>query len=191
MNAKLTILIAVLLLLAGTVIGIRYINRMPPPAQTPAPSTEPVTLPQGKTTPPSTTTQGSSMTVPTQTGSTLQTLDFIHNGTTLPDPANPRRYELAGSLPYCTQNMPCAVASTTDFSIFYDADAGSFSIGLFTEPLGETRRAAKHFLLSALGINETDLCSLNYYVGTTYRVNANFDDRNLGFEGCPGATPLP
>jgi hypothetical protein len=117
--------------------------------------------------------------------------NFIDNGVTVADPANPTRYLLAGSLGYCTPAGVCGAASTTNFTVFFDTEAQSFAISLTAEPIGEARRAAEAFLEQTLGIGPTQMCQLRAYVGTTYWVNELYDDKNLGFSFCPGATALP
>ncbi len=118
--------------------------------------------------------------------------DFIHNGVTLADSANPGRYLLAGDLGYCpVGGGPCGTASTTDFNIFYDSTGQYFLIALTQEPIGAARLAAQQFLLQTLGITEAQACALTYYLGTTVDVNPVYAGKNLGFSFCPGATVLP
>lgn len=118
------------------------------------------------------------MTVATQNGSAIAANDFIHNGVTTPDPSNAGNYYLTGS-------------STNGYAIGYRVTSQFFTIALEQEPLGETRVAAENFLLSALGINKSQACGLNYYVGTDVYVNNLYAGKNLGFSFCPGATALP
>ncbi len=125
-------------------------------------------------------------------GGTIVTNDFIHNGVTIPDAANSGRYLLAGNLGYCiTDSQKCQAGAVTNFNVFYDSTAGSFTIALLKEPLGQVRLEAEQFLMQTLGITQEDMCRLNYYVGTTAHVNPYYDSKNLGFSFCPGATVLP
>lgn len=118
------------------------------------------------------------MSVPTQTGATIVTNDFVHNTMTLPDPSNAGNYYLTGT-------------STQGFSIGYRTPAQFFTIALEREPIGQMRIAAENFLLSTLGVSQSQLCSLNYYIGTDVHTNSFYAGRNLGFSFCPGAVPLP
>lgn len=118
------------------------------------------------------------MSVPTQNGSVLVTNDFIHNNSTVEDPSNAGNYYLTGS-------------STQGFAIGYRTPSQFFTIALEKEPLSQTRKDAENFLLSVLGISQSDLCSLNYYIGTDIQTNSLFAGKNLGFSFCPGATVLP
>ncbi|HVW82438.1 MAG TPA: hypothetical protein VHC68_00615 [Candidatus Paceibacterota bacterium] len=141
-------------------------------------------------------TQGASgtpgMALAANGGGTVTVDDFIHNGVTIADPQNAGQYYLAGSLGYCLPDGSCpAAASSTDFRIVYDDTKQSFTIALLTEPIGRARLEVEQFLESTLGIGENQMCALTYYVGTSYRVNEFYDDRNLGFSFCPGATALP
>ena len=139
---------------------------------------------------PSTTV--STLSFPTRSGASLTVKDFIHNGETVSDSQNPGSYVLAGSLGYCLANGSCpSGASTTDFSISYNEKTHFFNIILLKEPLGEARFEAEQFLISRLGIDERQICSLDYFVGAPYWVNETYDDKNLGFSFCSGATKLP
>lgn len=128
----------------------------------------------------------------TPSGATITVSDFIHNNETVPDTANPGSYVLAGDLGYCLADGTCPKgASVTDFSVSYDEKTHFFNIILLAEPLGTSRLNAEQFVESRLGISGQQACSLNYYVGTPYWVNSNYDNKNLGFSFCPGATVLP
>lgn len=131
------------------------------------------------------------ITITGQNGMQLRTKNFIDNGTTIKDTVNPGNYLLAGALGYCLPGIACVAATSSEFNIFYDSNANAFTIGLLTEPLGTARLHAEVFLEQSLGLSAKDLCALNYYIGTTYRVNENYASENLGFSACPGATQLP
>lgn len=149
-----------------------------PPASRPSST---VTLPSSGavTVPPSTTDQsGSRIPIPIQNGTVITTKDFIHTGTTIEDPANAGNYYLTGS-------------STQGFAIGYRTPAQFFTIALEQEPLGATRLAAEHFLMTKLGISESQMCALPYYLGTDVHTNSLYAGRNLGFSFCPGAVALP
>ncbi len=132
------------------------------------------------------------LTLVSRAGGTIVTKDFLHNGETVADVVNPGTYVLAGSLGYCTASGVCgANASTTDFSISYATSTQFFNIILLAEPVGLVRSAAERFFLARLGIGEQAACALNYFVGTPYWVNESYDNKNLGFSFCHGATALP
>lgn len=113
-----------------------------------------------------------------QNGKTISSINFIHNGVTLADSSNEGNYLLTGSV-------------TNGFSIGYRAPADFFTIALEKEPLGEMRIAAENYLLSALGVSKSQLCSLRYYIGTDVHTNSFYAGKNLGFSFCPGAVALP
>jgi hypothetical protein len=132
------------------------------------------------------------MTIPTQEGGQVATLNFIDNDITVKDPANEGNYYLAGSSGYCFEDGTCPSAGDPGFNIVYFSQEGSFAISLNREPLGEVRRDAEQYLRNMLGISETQMCSLNYYISTTVYVNSRYGSMgNLGFSFCPGAVALP
>jgi len=125
-------------------------------------------------------------------GAVATVKNFIRNGETVPDVQNPGSYVLAGSVGYCLADGTCpSGASTTDFNISYNEQTHFFNIVLLKEPLGTVRLAAEQFLTDRLGLTGQEACNLNYFVGTPYWVNEAYDDKNLGFSFCPGATTLP
>ena len=186
----------IVLVILGVVVWFFLLAPKQPLA---SPTNSSVTLPlSGSTTyvPPlgSTTSSGSTKTIAVGAlgGGTVVTNDFIHNGVTLLDAANKGRYLLAGNLGYCISDpQKCQAGTQTDFSIFYDSTYGSFTIALLKEPLGGARLEMEQFLMNTLGITQSDMCKLNYYVGTTFDVNVAYSAENLGFSFCPGATVLP
>ncbi len=201
MNIKLTGWI-VLTFLGAVIVGVVWYVAFAPkasPQQTAQPST---TLPISGLTVPAPTQANPSrvassqpaqtITLTTLNGSTVIANDFIHNGITLPDISNKGQYLLEGDLGYCVSDLQkCHAGAATDFSVSYNSTYGSFNIGLLREPLGQARLDAEQFMLATLGITQSQMCSLNYYVGTTFDVNAAYSTKNLGFSFCPGATALP
>jgi hypothetical protein len=132
------------------------------------------------------------MEITTYGGNTVLARDFIHNGTTINDTANSGRYLLAGNLGYCTSDpKQCQAVPAKNFSVYYDSTAQSFIITLTEEPIGQARLDAEQFLLTTLGLTQSQMCSLNYLVGVTKYVSEQYAGKNLGFSFCPGATVLP
>lgn len=153
-------------------------------APKPVPTTgqqQPVTLPSSGTatsTPTPTESGEQTLVVPIQNGMGVVTKDFIHDPSTMPDPSNAGNYYLTGS-------------STEGYSIGYRTPAQFFTIILQQEPIGATRIAAENFLLAKLGISKSQMCSLNYYLGTDVHTNSLYAGRSLGFSFCPDAVTLP
>lgn len=173
----------VVVLLGAVIVGVLWYFLFAPKPTPQAVQKPPVTLPtSGSVTPVVTATSSSqspqTMSIAAQNGGVVVIKDFIHDGVTLADPSNEGNYYLTG-------------ASTEGFAIGYRVSGQFFTIALEKEPLGETRIAAEEFLLSALGINKNQLCSLDYYLGTDVYTSSNYAGRNLGFSFCPGATVLP
>ncbi len=118
--------------------------------------------------------------------------NFLKNGVTVEDIENPGIYYLAGSVGYCLKDGTCpAGAAAENFIVAYDASLQFFTISLTKEPLGTARADAEQFLLKTLGISQTDLCNIKYFLSTTSSVNPFYAGQNLGFSFCPGATVLP
>lgn len=189
------ILIVLSLIALIVLFGVVWFFTFAPKQNTPG-TNSPITLPVSGTVPGgtgvSTSPATESRTVRALQGGVITTNDFINNGVTLSDATNKGRYLLAGDLGYCvTAPQKCRAGTQTDFNVFYDSTNDAFTIGLLKEPLGATRIEVERFLENTLGISASDMCRLNYYVGTTYQVNALYSTKNLGFSFCPGATALP
>lgn len=186
MNKKL--IIAIIVLLLGIIIASLVWSFFFAPKPTPTTPDTPVTLPAGgnvNVTPvDQTTTQPTNtplLTVSTQDGATIEVNDFTKNSLTTPDRSNADNYRLTGD----------ALVPTTNFDAYYIGSSKAFVITLTKEPLGQARLDMEQFMVSTLGIGEQQLCSLNYYVGTTRYINERYSTKNLGFSFCPGATVLP
>lgn len=85
---------------------------------------------------------------------------------------------------------PEGVEEDTRYGIVFGTDS-TFTIGLFEEPLGESRRAAESKLLELLGLPEVALCTLDVSVGVPDTIGGAYAGKNLGLSFCPQATPLP
>jgi hypothetical protein len=82
-------------------------------------------------------------------------------------------------------------SGTPLYEIDYAPEDRSFIIGLFAEPLGNTRQQAVTDLQTRTGLSESELCSSNIAVYVPAWVNDYYRGQNLGIEGCPGAMALP
>lgn len=98
-------------------------------------------------------------------------------------PHNPNQYYLFGGLDPAATNEP--------FSVYYDDTDQSFNVSLLTEPLKGTRQDAEQALRAMLGLEELDMCFLNYQVSVPRWVHETYSGNNLGFSFCPGATMIP
>ena len=179
-------IIAVLVVVGG--VAVWMLSSRP---SAPLPPSE-VTFPTATTTPGGNGEVTATMNVPARDGSSVRVLDFTKRPTTIEDTQNPGVFYLAGSPEYCLIDGGCPEAADIDaVTVLYNATNGSFTVALLDEPLSDVRRRAEKFLLAALGISETQLCTLNYYVGTDRGVSESYAGRNLGFSFCPGSTELP
>lgn len=178
------------LILLGSAAYVFFFAASPEPV-TPGDVTLPGSGPVSTTT---ATTGGEvdTLELPASGGGSVVVKDFINNGSTIPDTANPGRYLLAGDLGYCPEGSnACKAAPAENFLVYYNSDEQSFTIALTDEPLGEARRAAERFMEETLGITKPQLCQLVYYVGVDSYTNEQYAGKNLGFSFCPGATKLP
>lgn len=179
---------AVLLTIGILVIGGLWL--MTPRTPTDVPSTNTGTqTPTGGTNGSTSVTPGGDQTIPgqgiivgTEGGGSVQVNDFKNDSATVSDTNNPGHYYLAGGLD--------PTGSDVSYSIFYVESDQSFNITLLKEPIGETRIQAETELMQKLGISQSDMCRLRYWVGVPNFVNAIYSGKNLGFSFCPGATPL-
>jgi hypothetical protein len=107
--------------------------------------------------------------------------DFLRDEDTYEDPVNPGYYYLR--YPPQGNNPP--------YHIVYIAQTSYFNVVLYEEPIGDSRRAAEEYLRGKLGLKQTEMCGLNYTVGTPNSVNSAYASMNLGFSFCTGAVRLP
>ena len=130
--------------------------------------------------------------IPAADGSPVTVRDFIQNGSTVSDTQNPGIYYLAGSPGYCFDDGACPTAENVPgVNITYSSEYGTFTIAILEEPLSATRISAQNFLMTTLGLNQQQMCSLSTYVGTDTGVNENFAGQNLGLSFCPDSVQLP
>ena len=192
-NKKIWLVAASIIVLAIVVVlayNLLTPHKSPPIGQTGQPS-----LPVSS----STNQGGIGEPQPGQTAPTLQiagqagniiTYDFLHNGVTIADNANPGFYFLSGTLPCATGQCPAA-APSTEYEVLYNANKQFFNVALTQEPLGKSRTDVEIFLERTLGLSAAQLCSLRYFVTTDSRTNSIYAGKSLGFDGCAGATALP
>lgn len=194
-TSKIVVVCVLLAAIAGG-IGVYFLVRHSG-GQHPSTDTQTGTLPSSgsvSSTTLSTDTVPETKMVVTSRGTNMPVIvnAFLKNGTTVPDVQNPGRYFLAGSVGYCLADGTCPAGAVVDgANVVYDSSQQIFMVALTKEPLADSRSHAEQFLLSTLGITQPELCSLNYYVGTTVGVNEFYAGKNLGFSFCPGAVQLP
>jgi hypothetical protein len=190
----LIVALIVIVVLGGIWMITQYIH--PASSGTQTPYTNPYAYTDNTTTTVTSTSSVSgasqaTMQIMLPNGKSLVVKDFIHNHETVPDTVNPDYYYLAGSIGYCLGDGTCPSGyKTNDFSVTYHATDGHFNIILLTEPLATARTEVEVFLLDRLGVNEAQLCNINYWIGTSGQTSAVYTNKNLGFDFCPGATQL-
>lgn len=124
--------------------------------------------------------------IQTATGDRLEVRNFIADPEIVEDEANAGLYHLGNRFPSgnATQNV------TPEYTVSYIRSTDYFNVGLFKEPLGESRRQAELDLMRRLGLTEAEMCSLDYMVSTPHWVNEFYAGSSLGFSFCPGSVPL-
>ena len=134
-------------------------------------------------------TSGTTVSVATAGGGTIQTKNFIKDSTTAKDPINSGYYYLGY---HVNEGVADTTAtSTPPYIIEYIATTQYFNIALLQEPIGPVRVEAEKYLMAHLGISENQMCQLNYMLSVPDSVNSQYSGINLGFSFCPGATVLP
>ncbi len=133
------------------------------------------------TTEPTSTTSptGGQFIVLSSSNGQITTKDFLKDSAVQKDEYNEGVYYLTGNNP-----------KEPNFTITYIESDSSFTISIFSEPIGDQRRLAEQKLLTQLGISEPLACHLRYVVLVPASVNPLYAGKNLGFSFCPGATPL-
>ncbi len=120
---------------------------------------------------------GSTLTIMSRDRKSFQVPDFTKQNQ--PPTANAQDgYNIAGS-------------GASAFHILYFPLDSSILVSLYAEPLGDTRLAAESALRTALGLSNSQLCSLLVSVRTSSDVNPYYAGKELGLSFCPGATVLP
>lgn len=114
-------------------------------------------------------------------GATLLVTDFTKEGTQ-PEYAKEAGYNVAGS-------------GSEEYAVTYlegyEGGAGTFTISLLKEPLGEVRKKAEESIIQKLGITRAQLCVLPVEVWTSVHVNELYAGYNLGISSCTGSVGLP
>jgi len=197
---KKTALVIIIAIIVFGLLGLFIFKMIASPAgQTPA--TNPsgsLTGPTGGTTVPgsgggapgsggSVVNTGAAISINGQGGATIQVNNFIKDPATKKDTINPGHY-LLGTSP--SGNELTSTTTASAYSIQYIDSDQSFTIELLQEPIAGARSQAEQYLMTELGISQTDMCKLNYTLGAPWWVNQIYAGKNLGFSFCPGAAPL-
>jgi len=123
--------------------------------------------------------------LPGRDGKTVKVLVFLP-----PLASTTATSSVPGLAPNTDVDITQTRASSTPYRIVYMARDQSFTIGLYTEPLRETRLAAEAELQQLLGISNVDMCRIKHVVLVPIDVNEFYSGQNLGFSFCPGAIKL-
>jgi hypothetical protein len=149
---------------------------------TPEPGTNGSSFPQSgehPATPPD--TEGAEITLALQDGGEVEVTNFTQDPATKEDPQNPDFYLIG---------QGAAATRDPSFDITYIAATDFFNISLMQTPLKDARRRAEAYLMTTLGLDEDDMCSLRYSVATPAFVDEAHSGTDLRFSFCPDAMPL-
>lgn len=124
------------------------------------------------------------LSIRTKNGESIQTKDFLKDPDTVKDSTNAGYYSLGNHFSQNATTSPPYVIDFIDATDF-------FNIGLFKEPIAQSRKAAEQYLMVHLGISQSQMCELQYMVSVPTRVNEFYSIMNLGFSFCPGSVAIP
>ncbi len=173
-------IIALTLLCAAIFIVIKDKGTEVPPVE------DPVTVPVGNLNQGSQTVERDTFVITTRDGKPLEVTDFTKDPRTTSDLQNAGSYFVGGHFPV-TEAEPQV---TPPYTITYIQDTQFFNIGLYAEPLSDTRKKAETYLRAQLGLKDAQMCELNYMVSTPVYVNEFYGGNSLGFSFCPGSVSL-
>ena len=186
MSKKLLIIIGAVIII-GLAVFVVVLSRN---SQTQPPAPPPIINPPpnaGTSTPPvpgPAVNPNNTISISTIDGGSIKTKDFINDPATVRDPVNAGYYYLGYHFTEGEgENIPYVIEyiKATDF----------FNIGLFKEPIAQSRKEAERYLMEHLGITQSEMCSLDYTVSVPYTVNESYTGMSLGFSFCPGSVFIP
>jgi hypothetical protein len=136
-----------------------------------------------------TTASANTLSLAASSGTVVIVQNFLQNPNTVADTSNQGYYYLGYHLPMGPDDTTADISAP--YVIEYIAAANYFNISLLQEPIGEARQEAEQYLLSNLGISESQACSLKYMVSVPDKVNSFYSGESLGFSFCANAVQLP
>ncbi|HEY4489478.1 MAG TPA: hypothetical protein VJA87_03275, partial [Candidatus Paceibacterota bacterium] len=170
---KLLLILIALAALSGALFAVWYLKQdKQEPAVTP-PIEFPIANP--RTNEPTTR---SAIMLAAQDGQ-IEVNDFLKNSDVHEDVINLGYYDLGYKPPEAIEE------DDSPFHIVYIAETSYFNVVINKEPIGENRRVAENYLISTLGINQSDMCRLVYTVSVPNHVNSSYSGTSLGFSFCP------
>lgn len=190
MNKTLLFGIGGIIFIGLFVLAFRLTSSITPPTAntSTAPSTVQPIIPSGQSVTIAPSVQVATTSVVNTGLEVTPKVDFINDPTTYKDPINLGYYYLNYQANYSASTT---VSGNRSYMIEYISATQYFNIELLQEPIGPIRVEAEQYLMSRLGISQSEMCKLNYSIGTTNRVNSRYAGLNLGFSFCPGAVALP
>lgn len=131
-------------------------------------------------------TNSATLTIQTISGDNLEIHNFLNDSDIVKDAINDGYYYLGNHFSTNDQTPQ----SNPEYVIEYIAETNFFAIGLFREPLAQSRRNVEEYLMTKLGLSEEQMCSLNYSMSVPRRVNEHLAGTSFLFSFCDGSYPL-
>lgn len=116
----------------------------------------------------------------TKDGATIRVPDFTKGLSGKDVPGGPYYYLI-----------PDPLDGTLAYQISYGQGDSKITIGLFKEPLGQTRLSAEEKLRTFFPLTNDELCALQIEVLVPVGVNSFYAGKNLGLSFCPNSVVLP
>lgn len=181
------ILIGVCIVAIVILAGLIFFTVSKQSATKEAPKTVVETYPDISARTGTTTLSSDQLLIAGQNGS-VQVKNFLQERTVVSDTVNQGYYYLGNHFPVGTEATTSIPAPA--YVITYIETTQYFNIGLFKEPLKESRLEAEEYLMNQLGISKEQMCLLKYMVSVPGFVSQAHAGESLGFSFCPGAVAL-
>ncbi len=185
MNKNILIGVCVLVIVVLAASIFLTISKQAPAERIPEPVVE--TYPSIPARTGTSTLSSDQLLIASQNGS-MQVKNFLQESTVVPDTVNKGYYYLGNHFPVGDEATTSIVAPA--YVVTYIETTQYFNIGLFAEPLRESRLEAETYLMNELGISKEQMCLLKYMVSVPGFVNQKYAGESLGFSFCPGAVAL-
>ena len=122
-------------------------------------------------------------------GGVVETNNILADPAVVKDPINSGYYYIGY---HVNEGVPDTTATNNPpYVITYIGATQYFNIALLQEPIGTVREEMEQYLMTHLGIPQSQMCRLNYMVSVPDYINSFYSGKNLGFSFCPDATVLP
>lgn len=186
MNKTLLIPIVLLVILGATVYYLVFWETGEPDTSLPFANSPSNTVFPSGTSPVIENNGDPTLRVARDDGETLEVRNFLSDSDVVEDTYSPGTYYLGNHFAEDASEPQVE----PPYVISYFEDSGVFAVGIYKEPIAESRELAASFLMRKLNLSAEDLCTLNVQVTVPHWVNEFLAGQDLGFSFCPGSVPL-